>query len=264
MLGESPVTDPCRFGDSPATGLDFQVALAEASIVAPADFFIPKLGAGNYFRGQWGKHLFRTNPNAYRQFFAPTRRATGPSGLADPPRPFVLRVRNWESRTVKEGEELRFGLHLFSATDDLEIPVKLNKTLYLCTTEPVSELVVTFLSPTDLKGGEPWEFPILLARIRDRVSTLRQLYQGGPLALNFAQLGELARKIETVSKDLDRIDRQRRSGTNHQIHPLSGWIGTVRFRGDLARFLPLFRMAEYTGIGRHTVWGQGEIKVSAE
>ncbi|GAB4368327.1 MAG: hypothetical protein OHK0021_11530 [Bryobacter sp.] len=264
MLGESPVTDPCRFGDKPVPGYDFSVTIAEAQIVAPQDFLIPKHGAGNFIRGQWGKYLHQNDPDLYRQIFSPPRTTEGPSGLSDPPRPFVLRVRDWEGKPVRDGQILRFRLHLFSSIKAKGISPKQYLKLNLDHPPTVCELKLTFLTPTEFKGGEPWHFAALLARVRDRVSTLRSLYQGGPLAVDFVDLGEKARTIETSFQDLSRIVGQRRSGTNQQIHPLSGWVGTVRFRGDLSPFIPLFQIAEYTGIGRHTVWGQGEIKIARE
>ncbi|MDX2266738.1 MAG: CRISPR system precrRNA processing endoribonuclease RAMP protein Cas6 [Bryobacter sp.] len=258
------MTDPCRFGDKPVPGNDFSVTIAEAQIVAPRDFLIPKYGAGNFIRGQWGKDLHQNDPDLYRHIFAPPRRSEGPSGLFDSPRPFVLRVRDWEGKQVQAGQKLRFRLHLFSSIKTISISPKQFLEFNLDHLSGVCELSLTFLSPTELKGGEPWNFASLLGRVRDRVSTLRSLYQGGPLALDFTKLGDEARKIEASFQDLSRIDRQRRSGTNQQLHPLSGWVGTVRFRGDLAPFLPLIQIAEYTGIGRHTVWGQGEIKIAWE
>ena len=34
------------------------------------------------------------------------------------------------------------------------------------------------------------------------------------------------------------------------------------YRGDLAAFLPYLRAARWTGVGRQTVWGKGEIEVA--
>ena len=49
--------------------------------------------------------------------------------------------------------------------------------------ESINTLRVTFLTPTELKAGgeliDRPEFPILLRRLRDRISNLRLLYQGG-------------------------------------------------------------------------------------
>src|ERR1700739_1477631 len=61
--------------------------------------------AGNLFRGQFGNILMRTSPAAYARFFAPVA-ATGemPSGLHDPPRPFVFRVNHLNGVSFPPGE----------------------------------------------------------------------------------------------------------------------------------------------------------------
>jgi hypothetical protein len=38
-------------------------------------------------------------------------------------------------------------------------------------------------------------------------------------------------------------------------------MGTATYEGDLAEFLPWLQAAEATGVGRHAVWGQGEIRL---
>src|ERR1019366_10785807 len=47
--------------------------------------------SANTLRGQLGSALKKVDMDAYSRFFAP-RAASGPSGFADPPRPFVFRV----------------------------------------------------------------------------------------------------------------------------------------------------------------------------
>src|SRR5271155_4551971 len=64
----------------------------------------------NLFRGQFGKILHRRDAAMYARFFAPVREAGVPSGLHDPPRPFVLRVRHLEGATLKA---FHIGLNVF-------------------------------------------------------------------------------------------------------------------------------------------------------
>ncbi len=64
--------------------------------------------------------------------------------------------------------------------------------------EPVSRLRVHFLTPTELKSGQQIaarpEFSILAARVRDRISTLRELYDEGPLEIDFRALANAPRR----------------------------------------------------------------------
>jgi hypothetical protein len=253
------------------------------------------------------------NACAYARLFTPRAGRTGPSGLSDWPRPFVLRVRHLEGATVAEGSNFHIDIHLFDlspgavtaleaalaqigrdgfgsqriparliavngAVEPLELPLN-------SSAEPLRRITVSFLTATELKGltratcgnpgglppglssestGSPRELPpfgLLAARIRDRLSTLRTLYGEGPLALNFRGFGQRADGIATVGGAVHQIAARRRSGNTGQIHSLGGLVGQVQYAGDLAEFLPYLRAAAYTGVGRQTVWGKGEIRV---
>jgi hypothetical protein len=128
-----------------------------------------------------------------------------------------------------------------------------------------SRIHVRFLSPTELKAGsllaERPEFAVLFARLRDRISTLRALYGAGPLPLDFQQLGVRSAGVRMTRCELQQVDTERRSGRTGQVHPLGGFIGEAEYEGDLADFLPYLRAGRWTGVGRQTVWGKGEICV---
>ena len=125
---------------------------------------------------------------------------------------------------------------------------------------------VQFVTPTELKGGAPGagpEFGTLFARVRDRVATLRELYGAGPLAIDFRGLGARARAVELVSSDLAWVSGTRRSSRTGQSHPLGGLVGEAQYAGELGEFLPWLRAARWTGVGRQTVWGKGDLRVIA-
>ncbi|MGO9011892.1 MAG: CRISPR system precrRNA processing endoribonuclease RAMP protein Cas6 [Bryobacteraceae bacterium] len=135
----------------------------------------------------------------------------------------------------------------------------------------VHQVSLRFLTPTELKGGSgpgivldrgP-EFGVFFARLRDRVSSLRTLYGAGPLAIDFRGLGARARAVKLVSSDLNWTSARRRSSRTGQSHPLGGFTGIARYQGDLGEFLPWLRAARWTGVGRQTVWGKGDVRVIA-
>ncbi len=236
---------------------------------------------------------------AYARLFEPAAMGAGPSGLADWPRPFVIRARNLDGCVVPAGRPFEFGLHIF----DLRAPVLPYFTaaferlaweglgagrapaelvrvdplgplpdgsgsvhLTLAAGPPISSLRVRFLSPTELK----WEgclvrqpdFCVLFARIRDRIGTLRELYGPGPLEVDFRGLGERANCVRLTRCRLDWERVERRSSKTGQTHPLGGFVGEAEYEGDLAEFLPYLRIAAWTGVGRQTVWGKGHIEVA--
>jgi len=235
--------------------------------------------SGNILRGALGSVLRAVaSPKDYARIFEPAAAGAGPSGLSDWPRPFVLRCAALNGRIVQPGEQFCFGLHLFNTRDssldpitrafahwadlvsvehsgialDLRIPAR-----------PVSRIRVEFQTPTELKrptGVGSAEFSLLLARARDRVSTLRGLYGSGPLEIDFRGVAERARSVKTVRSELCPVAVERRSSRTGQRHGIGGVVGFAEYEGDLAEFMPYLEAASWTGVGRHCTWGNGQIE----
>jgi hypothetical protein len=134
--------------------------------------------------------------------------------------------------------------------------------------EPVSIHAVTlqFVTPTEVKAAgrvvDAPQFRDLYGRIRDRISTLGALYGSGPPALDLRALGQRAGAVEMVRSDLTWEYASRKSSRTGQIHPLGGFTGAIEYRGELSEFVPWLRAAQWTGVGRQTVWGKGEIRLT--
>lgn len=132
--------------------------------------------------------------------------------------------------------------------------------------DTVSHLTIRFVTPTELKSGhqlaERPEFAIVAARARDRISTLRELYGPGPLSIDFRQFGERAAQVKMTRCEIRSIEVHRRSSRTGQTHSLGGFVGEADYAGELTEFIPYLRAAQWTGIGRQTVWGKGQIQIS--
>ena len=237
----------------------------------------------NVLRGAFGSALKRLDENAYREFFTPTAQSIprmeareqspsglpgcSPSGLKDLPRPFVFRLR-----------ENEIGINLFriSSLDlvcrvmlDLDLVVSAQPALLRLSlaapsvgiTENARRLRIRFLTPTELKGAHVPDFGPLLARIRDRISTLRALYGAGPLDLDFRAFRERADCVSMTRCELQTVEEERVSKHTGQRHPIGGFTGFAEYEGGLAEFIPFLEAARWTGVGRQTVWGKGEIGV---
>jgi hypothetical protein len=131
--------------------------------------------------------------------------------------------------------------------------------------ELVSRLRVQFLTPTELKSAQQIAarpaFAMLATRARDRISTLRHLYGEGPLALDFREFGERAALVTMTRCAIANVAIERRSSRTGQTHSIGGFIGEAEYQGDLREFLPFLNAAQWTGLGRQTVWGKGQIAV---
>jgi hypothetical protein len=243
--------------------------LAEDRITFPAV-------AANTLRGALGFAL-RDNDRYFRP-----KQNSGPSGFADPPRPFVLRAESLNRKTVEAGESFSFGLHLFvldresllafttaferialhrgraqlQAVD--ETPITFN---FEQNQTDARRIAVEFLTPTELKHqGELVQvpaFPVLFARIRERICALARFYNGTKLEVD---LMNEAAQIALVHSLLIHQKTERRSSRTGQTHPLGGFTGTAVYEGRLGPFFPWLEAAYWTGVGRQTVWGKGAIR----
>jgi CRISPR/Cas system endoribonuclease Cas6 (RAMP superfamily) len=61
--------------------------------------------------------------------------------------------------------------------------------------------------------------------------------------------------------EIRQVEIVRRSSRTGQIHPIGGFIGEAEYEGDLTEFVPYLRAAQWTGVGRQTVWGKGQVRV---
>ena len=147
-------------------------------------------------------------------------------------------------------------------TEELDPPLELPLTK---TDLDASRLRVRFVTATELKAGKrlaerPF-FRVLFGRARDRVSTLRALYQSGPMRSDFRGMGQRAAAVQMTRAEVQWRDIARRSSRTGRTHPIGGFVGEAEYEGDLTEFLPILKAAEWTGVGRHTVWGKGLIRI---
>ena len=246
--------------------------------VAHARVQFPAAFSANVFRGALGTRL-------PPEIFAPALIGPGPSGLRQMPRPFVLRARQLDGLAFESGQTFLLDLHLFApvATQIMQAfgeAQPFHGALQLADSFQLSEISLSlspgatechsvqirFVPPTELKhNGEPVskpEFPILFARALARLRTLSVFY-GAELMIDSDALAGQAASIALMKSSLTREYARRFSTRTGQTHPLEGFTGAALYEGQLRQVLPFLVAAQYTGVGRQTVWGKGEIEVSS-
>jgi hypothetical protein len=224
---------------------------------------------------------------AYARLFEPaSETGEGPSGLRDWPRCFVFRASHLDGVTIGGGEPFQFNLNLFETREPVieritqafaELarqglgPTRTKATLegldgrdllhfgFAPCVHESRRIRIRFLSATELKGTQTPDFGGLFARVRDRISTLRRLYGAGPLDIDFKGLGERANLVTMRRCEIEQLNAERFSRRTGHKHSIGGFIGFAEYEGDLSEFLPYLEIARWTGVGRQTVWGKGEI-----
>jgi hypothetical protein len=257
--------------------------------------------AANIFRGAFGEIFSRTanSQQAYARMFEPRGLPGAPSGFADLPRPFVLRAASLNGQRFEPGQRFTLEVNIFDPTvpaldyfresfiqlreeglgpgrprvdliDAAERPtVEVDLAPRI---EPTGNLRVEFLTPTELKSGgeilrEP-AFDVLFKRARDRIAGLIGFYQPASLIAtpiappDFRAMGERAAAIRMTHSRIEQHDYERRSSRTGQRHSLGGFIGEADYEGDLTEFVPYLEATWWTGVGRLTVWGNGQLCVS--
>jgi len=264
--------------------LHFRLYALRLTFLAREAFSFPPGTASNRLRGAFGAILHKLG---HAPIFEPSTES-GPSGLMDLPRPFVFRARHLDGLMIAPGETFHFDFHWFDLhRPSLDIAIRAfrelareaelvdvrgaDAPLQLCLNpsgNPVNRIVVRFETPTELKAGgqaiERPEFGVLLARIRDRISTLRALYDDGPLTIDFRGFGERAEHIRMTRCNIHNVEASRRSSRTGQTHSLGGFTGEAEYQGDLTEFVPYLHAARWTGVGRQTAWGKGELTLHTE
>lgn len=251
-------------------GLDFPFLACRAVFRAAGRIQFPPQAA-NALRGLLG---FALEPELFR----PVLRS-GPSGLRNPPRPFVLHASHLDGVVVAPRERFFIDLAVFTENAEpfraaLESlgkfaagPAALedfNTQRILLDLSPRDSaprrIRVRFLTPTELKGGAA-EFSVLMARLRDRISALRSLYGAGPPAIDFKRFLDSARQARSLGCEIRHVAARRQSSRTGQTHPLGGFTGQADYEGDFRAYLPWLEAAQYTCVGRQTVWGHGRLAV---
>lgn len=129
-----------------------------------------------------------------------------------------------------------------------------------------STVALTFQTPTALKhndriveGAPP--FHVLSRALLRRLSSLSYFYGGQQWAIDYRGWIDRAAAVEVVAAKIHWVSRSRYSTRQQQQTDLSGIVGSVTYRGDLAPFLPLLRLGALIHVGKGAVFGNGQYRL---
>ena len=228
---------------------------------------------------------------SYHRCFAP-RVTEGPSGMHDRPRPFVIRAAHLAGWRFSPGVQFNFCLHVFDLQSQTTAclveafrriagegmgPTRAKAELLRFELDELSiplhdaarahRIRVHFVTPTELKHNgaimEQPDFRVLISLARARIAGLSTFYAAAiePVDWPFLQRAE---DIRMTRCEIHTVEALRTSTRTGRTHSIGGFVGVVEYEGDLGEFLPWLRAAEFAGIGRHTTFGKGEIRVQIQ
>ena len=122
-----------------------------------------------------------------------------------------------------------------------------------------------FLTPTSIKVDGRWTshltFEHLIRNLLRRIRFLSYFHCGEDLDIDAHALIKAADSI-THTSHLRWFRKDRYSYRAEKSVPMGGFIGPIRFEGDLDPFLPFICLGEYLHIGHHTAFGFGQYRIT--
>jgi len=126
-------------------------------------------------------------------------------------------------------------------------------------------LTINFVTPTRIKYqgklGSNIDFCVFIKNLLRRISLLSEMHCSSRLDLNYAEIIEKAKKVQTIGSNLHWYDWERYSSRQKTRMKLGGFMGDISFEGDLAEFMPFIKLGEYLHIGKGTVYGLGKYQI---
>ena len=130
---------------------------------------------------------------------------------------------------------------------------------------PSDGLTVRFLTPTRLKHSgrymERPEFHVLFRNALRRLSSLYYFHCGERWDTDYKELVDAAQAVVIAEAETKWVDWERYSQRKGRRMDFGGFIGTVRYEGDLGPFLPVILVGELVHVGKACVFGNGRYEV---
>lgn len=131
--------------------------------------------------------------------------------------------------------------------------------------EPISignSATIEFITPLRLKNGGKYvskpSFQEIIRAILRRTSLLVRGYCGAELEMPYKSIIESAKSVKLVSAGTNRVEIERYSSRQNAKIPLIGFLGLLRFEGDMNQFSAILDAGSHIHIGGATAFGFGK------
>ena len=123
-----------------------------------------------------------------------------------------------------------------------------------------------FLTSTSIKVDGKWTsnltFEHLIRNLLRRIRFLSYFHCGEDLDIDAPSLLAASASVKH-DPHLRWLRKDRYSYRAAKSIPMGGFIGPIRFEGDLKPFLPFIYLGEYLHIGHHTAFGFGQYRITS-
>ena len=131
--------------------------------------------------------------------------------------------------------------------------------------QATNTIELEFLTPTSIKVDGKWTgmltFEHLVRNLLRRIRFLSYFHCGEDLDVDARGLIEASTAVTHESR-LRWLRKDRYSYRTEKSVPMGGFIGKIRFSGELQPFLPFIYLGEYLHIGHHTAFGFGQYRLT--
>ena len=130
--------------------------------------------------------------------------------------------------------------------------------------DTVGRVEFDFLTPTSIEVAGRWmsdlRFEHLIGDLLRRIGLLSYFHCGEDLDVDVPSLRKAA-SVVTHESHLRWFRSDRRSYGGEVSVPAGGFVGRIRYRGNLTPFLPFLFLGTYLHIGQATAFGFGQYRV---
>ena len=127
-----------------------------------------------------------------------------------------------------------------------------------------NRIELEFLTPTSIKIAGRWtsdlRFEHLIRNLLRRIRLLSYFHCGEDLDVDASDLFKAADAVRHESH-LRWVRADRWSHRAEASVPMGGFVGRIRFTGNLTPFLPFISLGEHLHIGHHTAFGYGQYRL---
>ena len=254
---------PYNFETAPFEGADQFPSYDDV----PRPFVIDPLGTqGEYRRGESFAFQLTLIGRAidYLPYFLVSFRDLGESGIGKKRGRFQLTQVLTDSRESVYDSDTQMVHNFDNALRFAEIQREA-LSLLAARFDSLNTLTLHLLAPTRIAhDGELMDklpFHVFWQHLIERISALAYFHCGESLEIDFKELIEKAKTVETTETSLEWKDVTQHASRQDKKAQFDGLVGNVTYEGELAMFMPFVVLGELLHVGKNAMFGLGKYRI---